>query len=244
LKKEEFIRYYGTLSNVELLKILEEKKNYQAGALEAAEEILSTRNYNDDDVIEAKTQIDHQLNKKLARSQKINDKTGQVIDFIDENFGIKNRTPAKMLNLFCAGIAVYLLINAILNFRFLASIFENNFAGSLFAVLVYGLEFLFVFLLYNRSNWGWVIFIFSAGLLVTSGIRSLVASFQPSSGFFFMPVNRGAILFSLLLNIAIILFLNNKKITQQFTISKQGRDTTFIILAVVAFLYFFARYIL
>jgi hypothetical protein len=46
------------------------------------------------------------------------------------------------------------------------------------------------------------------------------------------------------LNIAIILFLNNKKITQQFTISKQGRDTTFIILAVVAFLYFFARYIL
>jgi hypothetical protein len=47
---------------------------------------------------------------------------GSVVDFIDENFGIKNRTPAKMLNLFWEGITIYLLISAINNFKFVASL--------------------------------------------------------------------------------------------------------------------------
>ena len=48
-KKEDFKNYYRTISNVELLKILEEKKNYQVEVGEAAEAIFSTRPGNDDD---------------------------------------------------------------------------------------------------------------------------------------------------------------------------------------------------
>lgn len=244
MKKEDYVRYYSKLSNVELLKILEEKKDYQPCAIAAAEEILSERDYNADELNKAKAEIDARLNKKLERNKKITESADRIVDFIDENLGIWNRTPARMLNLFCAGIAIYLLIGAFNNFRFLASYLESELNGYIFAAMVYALEFLFVFLLYKRSNWGWVLFVFFAGLFGAWGLESLISSFQPSNSFFLIPVNRGAIIFSLIINIAIILFLNNRKIVQQFSIGKQGRDTTFIILAVVGFLYFLAEYIL
>ena len=41
MKKEDFIRSFSGLSTVELLKILEQKENYQAVAIEVAKDILS-----------------------------------------------------------------------------------------------------------------------------------------------------------------------------------------------------------
>jgi hypothetical protein len=66
LKKEEFLKYYSALSNVDPLKILEEKANYQPAAMAAAEEILSTRSFHADELSKARAQIDKQHNKKTG----------------------------------------------------------------------------------------------------------------------------------------------------------------------------------
>lgn len=244
MNKEDFAKYYDTLSTVELLKILQEKSNYQPHAIEAAEEILSKRNYDNDDLKVARAEVDVQLNKKREKKEAISRQIDQAADFIDENFGIKKRTPAKMLNVFCVGITVYTLLTAIPTFKTLSFVFDDKVKGYLFAALVYMLQFVLIYLLYRRSNWGWVIFIFIAGLLGMGNIGSLISSFQSPNQLFFIPVNRGVELFSLMINIAIIVFLSSKKIVTQFTISKQGRDTTFILLAVIGGLYFIVEYFL
>ena len=108
MRKEDFLIYYSGLSTVELLKIIEQKENYQPDAIEAANKILSERNYSHDELIAAQAETNLVVNKKIERQEKINKKINSVNAFIDEHFGIKERTAEKKLNFFCAGIFLYI----------------------------------------------------------------------------------------------------------------------------------------
>lgn len=102
MKKEDFIKYYSALTNFELLKIIEEKEKYQPDAIEAASEILSTRNYSIEELFTAQSEINHGINKKKEKQEKIEQIKNKVNDFVDEHFGFRERTVEKKLNVFCA----------------------------------------------------------------------------------------------------------------------------------------------
>ena len=105
--------YYSGLSTVELLKIIEEKENYQPDAIEAAKKILSERNYSNDELNAAQAEINLLLNKKIERREKLNKKINRINEFVDEHFGLRERSPEKLLNLFCAGLFLYIFFTGI-----------------------------------------------------------------------------------------------------------------------------------
>ena len=174
------------------------------------------------------------LNKKAEQQERVSKTKKQIDDFIDKHFGIEERSSQQKLNLFCAVISIYSLINAIVSFKDIAMLFfYKDPKGYVFATLIYALEFLFIFLLYKRSNWGWVFFIISSSLVSVIDFKSLLSSVSP-----------GASLFSIFVNIGILIYLNSKAVIKQFTITKDGRQTTFIIVAVIACLILFFSYFL
>ena len=78
------------------MKIIEEKRNYEPAAIEVAQQVLSERKYTDDDLFAAKAELDVVLTKKRNRQERIN----KINDFVDENFGLDQKTPVRLLNLF------------------------------------------------------------------------------------------------------------------------------------------------
>lgn len=233
VKKEDFLAYYTTLSNVELLKIIREKKKYKPDAIDAATEILSTRTYSEDENSVATAEVNFDLTRKREQKEKANKIKSQINVFIDKHFGINERTPQQKLNLFCAVISIYSLINDIVNFNDLLMLFfyYKDPRAYMFAILICALEFFFIYLLYRRSNWGWVFFILSSSLNSVIEFQTLLSSFNP-----------GGNLFSIFINIAILIYLNSRGAIQQFTITKDGRQTTFIIVGLIACLILFFGY--
>ena len=71
MKKEDFLVYYSGLSTVDLLKIIEQKENYQPDAIEAANKILAERNYSNDELIAAQGEINLLLNKNIVASNRL-----------------------------------------------------------------------------------------------------------------------------------------------------------------------------
>lgn len=245
LKKEDIYTYYLRLSNVELLKIIQEKEKYRPDAIDAATEILSTRTYTNDEHAVAAAELNVVLKKKTVQKEKVFRIKTQINDFIDTHFGIKKRSPQKKLNLFCAAIFIYTLINAIVNFEDRAIIFYyNDPKGYVVAALIYALEFIFIYLLYKRTNWGWVIFVFFSSLTIIMNLKNLLSSFNQSDDLFFIPASPATDLFSILVNTAILIFLNSKEILNQFTITRDGRQTTFMVVVVAACLILFITYFL
>lgn len=245
MKKEDFLTNYSKLSNIELLKIIQEKEKYRSDAIEAATEILTTRTYSDDEYAIATSEVNLILNKKAQQEERVNKMKTQVHDFIDTHFGINQRSPEKKLNLFCAVIFIYTLINAILNFKDMAGIFYySDPKGYVVAALIYSLEFIVIYLLYKRTNWGWVIFVVASSLTIIMGLENLLSSFNQKDDFFFIPANPASDSFSILINIAILIFLNSKEVVNQFTITKDGRKTTWVVAVVAACLILFVTYVL
>ena len=107
MKKEYFLKYYTQLSNVELLKILEEKEKYQPEAIVLVNEILLQRSITDEDISQAKSEINFLFNKKKERHEKVEKRITRINEFIDEYFGLEERSPEKILNIFCVLIFIY-----------------------------------------------------------------------------------------------------------------------------------------
>ena len=246
MKKEEFLVYYSGLSSVELLKIIEQKENYQPDAIEAANKVLSERNYSSDEWNAAQAEINFLVNKKIERQEKINKKINKISDFIDEHFGIKERSPEKKLNLFCAGLFFYTFLSGIFNARAIAGYYYSTFASWSIAILIYLLQLFIIYLLYKRNNWGWILIVGGYVFLAVENIQSFFESFRPKDGFLdflYAPINPYYTALAFCINIGIVLFLNTKNIHQQFTISKNGRMAALVIPACILAIFFIFQYI-
>jgi hypothetical protein len=240
LKKEDFLTYYTQLSNVELLKIMEEKEKYQPEAITLVNEILAQRNFTDEDECQARSEINLLLNKKKEQQEKVDKRINRINGFIDEHFGLRQRSPEKTLNIFCVVIFFYSLIVGFFSIKDLAGYFNSKIEGYIVGSLIYILQLLIVFLLYKRSNWGWVCYIGLYVFFAVSGIVSFILFFYYKSEFPFIRGNPYPSLLSFVCSIGIILFLNNRKIIAQFSIQDRARIATIVVsLLLSVFLIFF-----
>ena len=94
------------------------------------------------------------VNKKTERQERINKKINCVNEFINEHFGIKERSPEKVLNFFFAGLFLYTFFGGIFNARELAGYYYSTFTSWSIAILIYLIQLSIIYLLYIRSNWG------------------------------------------------------------------------------------------
>jgi hypothetical protein len=238
LKKEDFLKHYTGLSNIELLKILEEKEKYQPAAIEIAQQILSERNYSNDEITTAKAEINFVVDKKIVQQEKIKKKIHLINEFIDEHFGIKEKAPRKLLNLFCFALFLYNLISGFFSIKDFTYFFISKASGYIVGILVYLLPLLIIYLLYKRNNWGWALIVAINMILALQTIHSFFI-FYKYRDLFLAPSSPYRLLVNLSFYIAVIIFLNSKKIRDQFTITRDGRITTFIITGIFFILMYF-----
>ena len=236
MKKEDFEIYYSSLPNIELLKIIEEKDKYQPAAIEVAQEILSARGYNAEESDIAKREVDLYLDKKKQKQEKITKQIERVNEWIDENFGIKEKPAKKILNFFCLGFFLYNLIIGFFDIGDMSYLFMSKTKGYAIGVLFYLLSLLLIYLLYIRSNWGWVLMVCLYTFLSLQKVDDLIAFSQSRQFFLFVP-NPYFTSIALCFNIAVLVFLNTKKISEQFSISKESRIAT-LVASVIIFGFF------
>jgi hypothetical protein len=242
LKKEDFLRHFSGLSNIELLKILEEREKYQPAAIEMAQQILSERNYSNDEMSTAKAEVNFIVNKKIERQEKINKRINNINEVIDENFGIKEKTPKKLLNLFCFALFLFNLIDGFFSINDFTYLFASRTIGYIFGVLVYLLPLLIIYLLYKRNNWGWILLVAVYAISAILNIQTLYESFTPQNdlfGLFYVRVNPYFVALALFFDACVIWFLNKKNILQQFSIAKDTRILTFAVSAIISILFVF-----
>jgi len=237
------LNYYIRLSNVELLKIIEEKEKYQPEAIILVNEILTQRNLSSEDINQAKSEISLLLNKKRERQEKIDKTISRINLFIDDHFGLKEKSPVKILNLFCIVIFIYTLISGLFSVGSFAGYFNSKIEGYIAGSLLYILQLLIVFLLYKRSNWGWVCYNGFYVFLAVSGIASFILYFYYKSEFPFIRGNPYPSLVSSIFSTGIVLFLNTRKIVGQFSIQSQGRVTTIAVSLLSVFFIFFVSFL-
>jgi hypothetical protein len=75
------LNYYIQLSDVELLKIFEEKEKYQPEAIALVSEILAQRNFTDEDEGQARSEINFLLRKKKEQQEKTDNRINRINDF-------------------------------------------------------------------------------------------------------------------------------------------------------------------
>ena len=239
MKKEDFLRHYSGLSNIELLKILEEKEKYQPTAIEIAQQILFERNYSNDEMSTAKAEVNFFVNKKKEQQEKTKKK---INEFIDDHFEIRERTPERTLNMFCIGIFLYTLIDAIFNIRHLAGYYYSTFTSWSIAVLIYLIQFVIIYLLYKRNNWGWILLLSVYVISAIFDFHTLYESFYPRKILFSLNsfrINRYYVAIALFFSICVILFLNKNNIFQQFSLAKDTLILTIVVSAIISLLFIF-----
>jgi hypothetical protein len=234
LNKADFLKYYTTLSTVELLKIFEEKENYQAVAIEAAKEILSKRNYSSEELNTARAEINSLLDKKRGQQEKISQAKNKANDFIDENFGVKEKSPDKMLNLFCAALFVYSIITGFFNIKKLAYYFDSRNEGYAAGLLFWLLQLFIIYLLYKRNSWGWVLTVMGYIILASQNIQSFIFNLSYPDSLFYIRRDPYTPLFGFIVCVGAAIFLNRKRIFALFPIENRGRVSTFITSLVIS----------
>ena len=158
-----------------------------------------------------------------------------ISDMIDENFGVKEKTPKKLLNLFCLTIFIYSLIDAVSGIKIFAFLFTSKTIGYAVGILIYMLELLIVYLLYKRENWGWFLFLGIYVFLAVGEAWSLFFFFRYRGPFFFSS-SPYMLFVTLCFHTGIIIFLNIKSIHGQFALTRDKRMTALIVSGAISFL--------
>jgi len=170
-----FAQHFKTLSNSELLMILNEPAKYNADALDAAHAELESRQLNDSQLTNAKqaitaTQADKE--KKQQRIKEMDEKLKAGANFLSDTIGA-DKSVDKLVNGISIFVGLVSLMGLYYNLRAMWSFTKHAHRFSVY----FGLEFLMVVngliaavLFFRRKQLGWhllILYLFyhSAGLV-------------------------------------------------------------------------------
>jgi hypothetical protein len=231
-----FAEKYKTLSNAQLVEITLNPGDYQAAAVQAAEQELLSRNLAEEELAKARAENQLLADEKLESEEAFNAQASRIKDFLFKLPGslIKNDTPKY--------IGVIILIIAILSlwvgvdelFRFFARLFPVrpvqrsllSLLGSfsLFSGIYLSLT---AILFWQRKKWGWIYLtgytvfcITNQAIFITQLIWSGQISFYFSVGAWssFSTI----ILRDTLIYIAIVVFVFQKKVRTLYQINRKA----------------------
>ena len=223
-----FKKTYASFTNIELLKILHEPHKYQPDAIAAAEEILSSKVVTEEEKTTALAEIEAE--KKKAEKQKEPFLKAKAIagdtieDFINP---IKEKTLAREITLFCLGLLLIYPFIAWSPIKFIIGMFRcYDCVWSLYEIELLAELLLLpigIYLFYKHRTWGWVLlfgYFIYLFLNCLPWIDSLIHVYSYGHNERWYVNKEQAILFRLLFNVALILYLSRKSIRDLFNISK------------------------
>ncbi|HLK30099.1 MAG TPA: hypothetical protein VKT28_16075 [Puia sp.] len=250
---QDFSEFYKTISNSELLEILNNSDSYQPIALEAAKRELENRRLTDDDISEAKKVIlDNEKRKEersLARKQ-IEQKIKLSGDIFIDTINPIQSSPSsveKKIRIVTIVFSIIFFVALIKNFKYLVD-YLNDF--NRYPILTTWTIFPFVILpvalitFWKRKTIGWVLFvIYLTFSLVETAIQlvQLISLKNKFSGFekLFPTPAVTPILLELLFFGGSIYFLCQAEIKDIYSISKQTVAKALVMTSILTFLIYF-----
>ncbi|HEX7902919.1 MAG TPA: hypothetical protein VF487_03490 [Chitinophagaceae bacterium] len=252
-----FSEYYKTISNTELLTILENQGDYQSLAIEAAKNEFSRRELSELEVLEAKESITTQkfkveIQKEKARIIEDKIKNARTIFFDTLNpiqSGIPQ--PEKIIRLIVIVFSFFFLYDIIKNYSIHWSLLKE-FTNFPLISLEYFLPIvtlpvaLFTFLI--RKKIGWILFTFYLIYLALSSLSSiiLILNWRPSGWYaydnLFPQPSLMSFIVQLIFLLGILFVVCKSGIRQLFFISKQKMILT-ISLSILFTLFLFLPFL-
>lgn len=191
LSSENFSEYYKTISNTELLAILQNPEDYQPAAVEAAQKEFAVRLLSETDINEAKKEITEKSLQKEKEKEKIKaietriKKNGTT--FFDTLNPILTGIPTteKLIRLIVIVFGGLFIYELIAGYRTHITFLED-FNLSPFHTILYFLPLIFtgvgVFTFWKRKRIGWILlaalFVFSIATFLWALVQAIL--WQPS----------------------------------------------------------------
>ena len=254
----DFTETYKTLTNTELFKIIERKKDYQVLAVEAAQNEINKRNLSAVDIQNSKNEIENEekkkdiiLKNKKDKEEKLNQLGSTFFDTISPlQKGIQ--TPEKLVRLITIIFTGLSIIQFFLEFGMISFMFTSNSAEWDFSMILYFMPLIIIplttILFWKRKKIGWIFLTLfltcsatsSAGLFLTSlntdySIPSIFDDLLPQT----IPTD---FLFLLLFYAGTLWVICKKDIREIYTINEKSMITS-ITISVVATGLFISSYL-
>jgi len=230
---DNFGEYYKTISNAELLSILDKPTGYQEEAIKAAKKEFSHRNLSSQEVKEARQELFEKQKQKIQQQEKIKavekkiKSTGQAVVNNLNPFQTGISSVEKNIRIIVLSFAILFLYQLITGFKttlfYIKGIIEFP-LDSAFYLLPLVLLPISTFLFWKRKKAGWILLVafitFTTVLTIASMIRSF---FWEPSGFtaldnLFQRPTISSIIISMLILIGTLYVLCRPKLRQAYSI--------------------------
>jgi hypothetical protein len=237
---QDFHDYYSKLSTVELLQIQAEKEKYQPEAIEALEAVLQARTV---------TTADHEYVQEIADAQyqkveRIKEKREAFVkSFVDMTKPGEEKAMQQQLVFFCGGLTILYLLSMYSQltrlYRYSHGTFFSARADDIFPMLVdMIITPVMIILLYKKKKAGWIMaaFIYTFSLILS--IDDFLMRIRWNSIYYKrFHMTRYTPLITLVILGAILYYLNTRKFTDLFSITRKHQRTTIILGAVAALIF-------
>lgn len=240
-----FYDRYQDYSNIELLKIIKQPAAYQTAAVEAAQEILKSREVNSEEIQMVEQYFEDIESAEKDKIERKNIQKEKVTDFFEPViYPSETVEPNKWVNilLFLIGIQyVWVIYNSIkrLYYYYQGEYYLGYSLGMEIINLLY-IPFLF-FLLFKRHRWGWI-------LLFTGQLFAFISGISDSYFFFqfqeYYQWDIVSFLLPIVINIAFVFFLWREPIASHFGISKETKKKTALIVTSGTFIFLATMYLM
>lgn len=237
----DFFERYNNLNNLELIKIIENPKDYQPVAVETARKILISRQVSAEEISDAKAELARQNQEKNLQTEKKKELENKVKNFgasvVETIHPIQVTAPTVdrtilIISIVLAAISLKTLFS---EFRMLFYILSDSGMSLDFSVLLYLVPILLLpfatvlFWLRKKAGW-WILamyFTFNASSAISSFLMQL--SFEPS-GYspldnVFQPTSIVTIIWGLIFNGGLLYVICKENIRAVYTIDKKKMYT-------------------
>ncbi|MDP4265796.1 MAG: hypothetical protein Q8941_24980 [Bacteroidota bacterium] len=253
----DFSEYYKTLSNAELLSILENSGDYQPAAIEAAKKEFSGRQISDKEISEAKQSLIASRLQKEKQTEKIRvieDKVKKNVYTIFDSINPVQREAPTAEKIIRSVVIVFSLLFLFLvtqNFKVIP-IYIKDISRSPFESVSILLPFVIIpvatILFWKRKAGGWILLIFFVIYSVIDILLSFILEFRlKSSGIpaldrFFPKPSLETYIFPFLFWVAVLYTLCKASIREAFKIDKQIMIITIVTSAIITIFFLLVVY--
>lgn len=239
-----FHKYYKRLSNSEILKILNNKKDYHEGAVEAAEKELLSRNLTETEIDEANKFLkDEDAQKEIRMEQqkrttaKLKETLTPLIDTLTPDYSGKVSVEKNIR---------FIIIILIVLFIYQFTLYFNLYIAYLKDILAFpfeSLSFLLmqllipvaIYLFWKRKKAGWILLIFYFILSSVFSIWSLIFyyGYNLSPLSYFLNSSSTALVIQTLFSIAMIYTICKENLREAFSINEAKMKRTINISVII-----------
>lgn len=244
-----FTEKFKTYSNAELLKIIENAVDYQPLAVETAKTIVSSRQLTNEDIEDAKAELESQRQAKEVHAQKVKNvenKVKNIAESILETINpIQTETPTtdKIIKIISIVFGGLFLLQLYKEFSMLSYMFSVR-ADWDFSMVLYYIPLLFLptaaYLFYKRTKIGWILLsIYLTYSAVTSISLFFLALNREPSGIpaldsLYPTTSSSKYVLTLIFFGATLWFICNSKMRDVYRIDKKTMITILVLIASIA----------